>query len=87
LILRIRLTHQRKIAKMVFDADLAAVAEVRPTRSVREEGPQAGHDSGAIEAMPRRVVLAANAEQVEQYRASDRAKRAQGCSFLRRTGD
>jgi len=72
-------TISGKIAKTVFEAmaagegDADAIIEARGLKQVT--------DSGAIESMLDDM-LAANAEQVEQYRAADEAKRGKMFGFF-----
>jgi aspartyl-tRNA(Asn)/glutamyl-tRNA(Gln) amidotransferase subunit B len=72
-------TISGKIAKTVFEAmaagegDADAIIEARGLKQVT--------DSGAIEQMLD-AVLAANADQVEQYRAADEAKRGKMFGFF-----
>jgi aspartyl-tRNA(Asn)/glutamyl-tRNA(Gln) amidotransferase subunit B len=81
LILRIKDdTISGKIAKMVFEA-LAAGEGVSADAIIEAKGLKQVTDSGAIEAMLDEV-LAANAAQVEQYRASDEAKRGKMFGFF-----
>ena len=81
LILRIKDdTISGKIAKMVFDA-LANGEGDSADAIIEAKGLKQVTDSGAIEAMLDEV-LAANAEQVEQYRASDEAKRGKMFGFF-----
>ena len=81
MILRIRdNTISGKIAKMVFEA-LAAGEGATADEVIENKGLKQVTDSGAIEAMLDDV-LAANAEQVEQYRASDEAKRGKMFGFF-----
>jgi len=81
LILRIRdNTISGKIAKMVFEA-LAGGEGASADEIIEQKGLKQVTDSGAIEAMLDEV-LAANAAQVEQYRASDEAKRAKMFGFF-----
>ena len=80
MILRIRdNTISGKIAKMVFEA--MAAGEGSADEIIEKKGLKQVTDSGAIEAMLDEV-LAANAEQVEQYRASDEAKRGKMFGFF-----
>jgi len=80
MILRIRdNTISGKIAKMVFEA--MAAGEGSADETIEKKGLKQVTDSGAIEAMLDEV-LAANAEQVEQYRASDEAKRGKMFGFF-----
>ena len=73
MILRIKdNTISGKIAKMVFEA--MAAGEGDADQIIEAKGLKQVTDSGAIEAMLDDV-LAANAEQLEQYRASDENKR------------
>ena len=80
MILRIKdNTISGKIAKMVFEA--MANGEGYADQIIEARGLKQVTDSGAIEAMLDEV-LAANAEQVEQYRASDEAKRGKMFGFF-----
>ena len=80
MILRIKdNTISGKIAKMVFEA--MAAGEGDADQIIENKGLKQVTDSGAIEAMLDEV-LAANAEQVEQYRASDEAKRGKMFGFF-----
>src|SRR5690606_12873834 len=80
MILRIKdNTISGKIAKMVFEA--MAAGEGDADQIIEAKGLKQVADSGAIEAMPAEV-LAANAEQVEQYPANDEAKRGQAFGFF-----
>ncbi|WP_193075858.1 Asp-tRNA(Asn)/Glu-tRNA(Gln) amidotransferase subunit GatB [Pseudomonas sp. FME51] len=80
MILRIKdNTISGKIAKMVFEA--MADGEGDADQIIEAKGLKQVTDSGAIEAMLDDV-LAANAEQVEQYRASDEAKRGKMFGFF-----
>ncbi|WP_150301348.1 Asp-tRNA(Asn)/Glu-tRNA(Gln) amidotransferase subunit GatB [Pseudomonas profundi] len=72
-------TISGKIAKMVFEA--MAKGEGDADQIIEAKGLKQVTDSGAIEAMLDEV-LAANAEQVEQYRASDEAKRGKMFGFF-----
>jgi len=72
-------TISGKIAKMVFEA--MAAGEGSADEIIEQKGLKQVTDSGAIEAMLDEV-LAANAEQVEQYRASDEAKRGKMFGFF-----
>lgn len=81
LILRIKdNTISGKIAKMVFEA-LAAGEGDSADAIIEAKGLKQVTDSGAIEAMLKEV-LDANAAQVEQYRASDEAKRGKMFGFF-----
>jgi aspartyl-tRNA(Asn)/glutamyl-tRNA(Gln) amidotransferase subunit B len=81
MILRIRdNTISGKLAKMVFEA-LAAGEGATADEVIEKKGLKQVTDSGAIEKMLDEV-LAANAEQVEQYRASDEAKRGKMFGFF-----
>ena len=81
MILRIKdNTISGKIAKMVFEA-LAAGEGDSADAIIEAKGLKQVTDSGAIEAMLDEV-LAANAEQLEQYRASDEAKRGKMFGFF-----
>ncbi|PAU57748.1 aspartyl/glutamyl-tRNA amidotransferase subunit B [Pseudomonas indica] len=80
MILRIKdNTISGKIAKMVFEA--MANGEGTADQIIEAKGLKQVTDSGAIESMLDEV-LAANAEQVEQYRASDEAKRGKMFGFF-----
>ena len=80
MILRIKdNTISGKIAKMVFEA--MAAGEGDADQIIDTRGLKQVTDSGAIEAMLDEV-LAANAEQVEQYRASDENKRGKMFGFF-----
>ncbi|SDR71364.1 aspartyl/glutamyl-tRNA(Asn/Gln) amidotransferase subunit B [Halopseudomonas litoralis] len=80
MILRIKdNTISGKIAKMVFEA--MAEGEGDADQIIEAKGLKQVTDSGAIEAMLDDV-LVANAEQVEQYRASDEAKRGKMFGFF-----
>ncbi len=72
-------TISGKIAKMVFEA--MAAGEGSADEVIEKKGLKQVTDSGAIEKMLDEV-LAANAEQVEQYRASDEAKRGKMFGFF-----
>ncbi|PCD01368.1 Asp-tRNA(Asn)/Glu-tRNA(Gln) amidotransferase subunit GatB [Halopseudomonas pelagia] len=72
-------TISGKIAKMVFEA--MAAGEGSADQIIEAKGLKQVTDSGAIEAMLDEV-LAANAEQVEQYRASDENKRGKMFGFF-----
>jgi aspartyl-tRNA(Asn)/glutamyl-tRNA(Gln) amidotransferase subunit B len=72
-------TISGKIAKMVFEA--MAAGEGSADEIIEKKGLKQVTDSGAIEKMLDEV-LAANAEQVEQYRASDEAKRGKMFGFF-----
>lgn len=72
-------TISGKIAKMVFEA--MAAGEGNADQVIEQRGLKQVTDSGAIEAMLDEV-LAANAEQVEQYRASDENKRGKMFGFF-----
>ncbi len=81
MILRIKdNTISGKLAKMVFEA-LAAGEGDSADAIIEAKGLKQVTDSGAIEAMLDEV-LAANAAQVEQYRASDEAKRGKMFGFF-----
>ena len=81
MILRIKdNTISGKLAKMVFEA-LAAGEGATADEVIENKGLKQVTDSGAIESMLDEV-LAANAEQVEQYRASDEAKRSKMFGFF-----
>ena len=81
MILRIKdNTISGKIAKMVFEA-LAAGEGASADEIIEKKGLKQVTDAGAIEKMLDEV-LAANAEQVEQYRASDEAKRGKMFGFF-----
>ncbi|MFZ2290189.1 MAG: Asp-tRNA(Asn)/Glu-tRNA(Gln) amidotransferase subunit GatB [Halopseudomonas yangmingensis] len=73
-------TISGKIAKMVFEA-LANGEGESADAIIEAKGLKQVTDSGAIEAMLDEV-LAANAGQVEQYRASDEAKRGKMFGFF-----
>ena len=80
MILRIKdNTISGKIAKMVFES--MAAGEGDADQIIEAKGLKQVTDSGAIDAMLDEV-LAANAEQVEQYRASDEAKRGKMFGFF-----
>lgn len=80
MILRIKdNTISGKIAKMVFEA--MANGEGDADQIIEARGLKQVTDTGAIEAMLDEV-LAANATQVEQYRASDEAKRGKMFGFF-----
>ncbi|HHZ9317910.1 TPA: Asp-tRNA(Asn)/Glu-tRNA(Gln) amidotransferase subunit GatB [Pseudomonas aeruginosa] len=80
MILRIKdNTISGKIAKMVFEA--MANGEGSADQIIEAKGLKQVTDSGAIEKMLDEV-LAANAEQVEQYRAADEAKRGKMFGFF-----
>ncbi len=72
-------TISGKIAKMVFEA--MANGEGSADEVIEKRGLKQVTDSGAIESMLDEV-LAANAEQVEQYRAADEAKRGKMFGFF-----
>ncbi|KWS39256.1 Asp-tRNA(Asn)/Glu-tRNA(Gln) amidotransferase subunit GatB [Pseudomonas syringae] len=72
-------TISGKIAKMVFEA--MANGEGSADEIIEKRGLKQVTDSGAIESMLDEV-LAANAEQVEQYRAADEAKRGKMFGFF-----
>ncbi len=72
-------TISGKLAKMVFEA--MAAGEGSADQVIEARGLKQVTDSGAIESMLDEV-LAANAEQVEQYRASDEAKRGKMFGFF-----
>ncbi len=72
-------TISGKIAKMVFEA--MAAGEGDADTVIEQRGLKQVTDSGAIEAMLDEV-LAANAEQVEQYRSSDENKRGKMFGFF-----
>lgn len=72
-------TISGKIAKMVFEA--MASGEGNADQIIEAKGLKQVTDSGAIERMLDDV-LAANADQVEQYRASDEAKRGKMFGFF-----
>jgi aspartyl-tRNA(Asn)/glutamyl-tRNA(Gln) amidotransferase subunit B len=81
MILRIKdNTISGKIAKMVFEA-VAAGEGATADEVIEKKGLKQVTDSGAIEAMLDEM-LAANAEQVEQYRAADEAKRGKMFGFF-----
>jgi len=73
-------TISGKIAKMVFEA-LANGEGDSADAVIEAKGLKQVTDSGAIEAMLDEV-LAANAEQVEQYRAAEEAKRGKMFGFF-----
>ena len=73
-------TISGKIAKVVFEA-LANGEGASADAIIEAKGLKQVTDTGAIEAMLDEV-LAANAEQVEQYRASDEAKRGKMFGFF-----
>ncbi|UAW97895.1 Asp-tRNA(Asn)/Glu-tRNA(Gln) amidotransferase subunit GatB [Halopseudomonas nanhaiensis] len=73
-------TISGKIGKMVFES-LANGEGDSADAVIEAKGLKQVTDSGAIEAMLDDV-LAANAEQVEQYRASDEAKRGKMFGFF-----
>ena len=73
-------TISGKIAKTVFEA-LANGEGESADAIIEAKGLKQVTDSGAIEAMLDEV-LAANAEQFEQYRASDEAKRGKMFGFF-----
>ena len=80
MILRIKdNTISGKIAKMVFEA--MANGEGSADQVIEARGLKQVTDSGAIESMLDEM-LAANAEQVEQYRAADEAKRGKMFGFF-----
>jgi len=80
MILRIKdNTISGKIAKMVFEA--MAAGEGSADEIIEKKGLKQVTDTGAIESMLDEV-LAANAAQVEQYRASDEAKRGKMFGFF-----
>jgi aspartyl-tRNA(Asn)/glutamyl-tRNA(Gln) amidotransferase subunit B len=80
MILRIKdNTISGKIAKMVFEA--MAAGEGSADQIIEQKGLKQVTDTGAIEAMLDEV-LAANTAQVEQYRASDEAKRGKMFGFF-----
>lgn len=72
-------TISGKIAKMVFEA--MAEGEGSADEVIEKRGLKQVTDTGAIEKMLDDV-LAANADQVEQYKASDEAKRAKMFGFF-----
>jgi aspartyl-tRNA(Asn)/glutamyl-tRNA(Gln) amidotransferase subunit B len=72
-------TISGKIAKMVFEG--MANGEGSADEIIDQRGLKQVTDSGAIESMLDDV-LAANAEQVEQYRAADEAKRGKMFGFF-----
>ena len=72
-------TISGKIAKMVFEA--MANGEGSADQVIESKGLKQVTDSSAIETMLDEM-LAANAGQVEQYRASDEAKRAKMFGFF-----
>jgi aspartyl-tRNA(Asn)/glutamyl-tRNA(Gln) amidotransferase subunit B len=73
-------TISGKIAKRVFEA-LAAGEGASADEIIEKQGLKQVTDSGAIEKMLDEM-LAANAGQVEQYRASDSAKRGKMFGFF-----
>ncbi|MFT5781276.1 MAG: aspartyl-tRNA(Asn)/glutamyl-tRNA(Gln) amidotransferase subunit B [Pseudomonas sp.] len=80
MILRIKdNTISGKIAKMVFEA--MANGGGSADQVIEAKGLKQVTDSGAIESMLDEM-LAANAEQVEQYRAADQAKRGKMFGFF-----
>lgn len=80
MILRIKdNTISGKIAKMVFEA--MAAGEGSADEIIEKKGLKQVTDTGAIESMLDEV-LAGNAAQVEQYRASDEAKRGKMFGFF-----
>jgi aspartyl-tRNA(Asn)/glutamyl-tRNA(Gln) amidotransferase subunit B len=80
MILRIKdNTISGKIAKMVFEG--MANGEGSADQVIEARGLKQVTDSGAIESMLDEM-LAANAEQVEQYRAADEAKRGKMFGFF-----
>ncbi|MGE8479416.1 MAG: Asp-tRNA(Asn)/Glu-tRNA(Gln) amidotransferase subunit GatB, partial [Pseudomonas shirazensis] len=80
MLLRIRdNTISGKIAKTVFEA--MAAGEGDADSIIDSKGLKQVTDSGAIETMLDEM-LAANAEQVEQYRAADEAKRGKMFGFF-----
>ncbi|RMQ66340.1 Aspartyl/glutamyl-tRNA amidotransferase subunit B [Pseudomonas syringae pv. tomato] len=78
-------TISGKIAKMVFEAiaagEAVVIGEGSADEIIERKGLKQVTDSGAIESMLDEV-LAANAEQVEQYRAADEAKRGKMFGFF-----
>lgn len=81
MILRIKdNTISGKLAKTVFEA-LAAGEGASADEVIEKKGLKQVTDSGAIETMLDEM-LAANAEQVEQYRGSDEAKRGKMFGFF-----
>jgi aspartyl-tRNA(Asn)/glutamyl-tRNA(Gln) amidotransferase subunit B len=72
-------TISGKIAKTVFEAMSAGEGDA--DQIIEKRGLKQVTDSGAIDAMLDEV-LAANAEQVEQYRASDENKRGKMFGFF-----
>ncbi|MES2820694.1 MAG: Asp-tRNA(Asn)/Glu-tRNA(Gln) amidotransferase subunit GatB [Pseudomonadota bacterium] len=72
-------TISGKIAKVVFEA--MAAGEGNADQVIEARALKQVTDSGAIEAMLDEM-LAASAEQVEQYRASDEAKRGKMFGFF-----
>jgi aspartyl-tRNA(Asn)/glutamyl-tRNA(Gln) amidotransferase subunit B len=72
-------TISGKIAKMVFEA--MANGEGAADQIIEQRGLKQVTDSGAIDVMLDEV-LAANADQVEQYRASDENKRGKMFGFF-----
>ncbi|MBD1553350.1 Asp-tRNA(Asn)/Glu-tRNA(Gln) amidotransferase subunit GatB [Pseudomonas typographi] len=80
MLLRIRdNTLSGKLAKMVFEA--MAAGEGNADQVIEAKGLKQVTDSGAIETLLDEV-LAANTQQVEQYRAADEAKRAKMFGFF-----
>jgi aspartyl-tRNA(Asn)/glutamyl-tRNA(Gln) amidotransferase subunit B len=72
-------TISGKIAKMVFEA--MANGEGSADEIIEKRGLKQVTDAGAIESILDDM-LAANAEQVEQYRAADEAKRGKMFGFF-----
>ncbi|MNH25102.1 Aspartyl/glutamyl-tRNA(Asn/Gln) amidotransferase subunit B [compost metagenome] len=72
-------TISGKIAKVVFEK--MAAGEGDADQIIEAEGLKQVTDSGAIEKVLDEM-LAANAEQVEQYRAADEAKRGKMFGFF-----
>ena len=72
-------TISGKIAKTVFEA--MAAGEGNADEIIEKRGLKQVTDSGAISAVLDEM-LAANAEQVEQYRAADEAKRGKMFGFF-----
>ncbi|MBX8606683.1 Asp-tRNA(Asn)/Glu-tRNA(Gln) amidotransferase subunit GatB [Pseudomonas capsici] len=78
-------TISGKIAKTILEAmaagDAVTVGEGSADEIIEQRGLKQVTDSGAIESMLDEM-LAANAEQVEQYRAADEAKRGKMFGFF-----
>ena len=72
-------TISGKIAKMVFEA--MANGEGSADEIIAQRGLKQVTDSGAIESMLDEI-LAANAQQVDDYRAADEAKRGKMFGFF-----